>query len=318
MTGSRVVEKRTEGNGSPAAQAVKGLTVVIPAFNEEAAIQQTVAELRKTLEGAKIDQVDIVVVDDGSQDATQSFADESGARVVRHPHNVGYGRSLKDGIRSARHDTIVIADGDGTYPVGAIPELLEMYGKGFDMVVGARTGDYYHGPFVKRALRIVLKFLVEFTAGRRVPDVNSGLRVFSRSTVIPYFPHLCEGFSFTTSLTLAYMMTSRFVVYVPIPYFERVGKTKVRLGRDALRTMQFIVEAIVYYNPIKLFVLISAGCGVVGVVALAVGFATGTLGLLVLGAVFVVLVVLVFCLGLLAVLLKQIMDKSTADDIRVP
>src|SRR5437870_3386848 len=96
VTAPQVVEKRTEENGARTAQAVKRLTVVIPAFNEEAAIQQTVAELRKAFESAKIDEFDIVVVDDGSQDATQSLADGSGDRVVRHPHNVGYGRSLKD------------------------------------------------------------------------------------------------------------------------------------------------------------------------------------------------------------------------------
>lgn len=287
----------------------EGVSIVIPAYNEAGVIQQTVEQVRSMAAAAGVD-AEIIVVDDGSGDDTSLLADREGARTVRHPHNVGYGRSLKDGIVAASNDTIVITDADGTYPIDTIPRLLAEYRSGYDMVVGARTGHVYHGPLPKRLLRWVLKLLVEFTAGRRIPDVNSGLRVFSRSMAIPYFPHLCDGFSFTTSITLAYMMTSKFVTYLEVPYHDRVGKTKVRLLRDAMRTMQFIVEAIVYYNPIKVFILISLLSGVLAAVAFAFGFGFHVLGLQVLGAVLALGVVLVFCLGLIAVLLKQIMDKA--------
>jgi polyisoprenyl-phosphate glycosyltransferase len=289
----------------------RSVSVIIPAFNEGDTIADTIQNVQAMAKEESL-EAEIVVIDDGSADETGLKASDQGARTLRHPHNVGYGRSLKDGIAAASHDTIVITDADGTYPIDTIPRLLAEYAKGFDMVVGARTGDVYHGPLLKRALRWVLRFLVEFTAGRRIPDINSGLRVFSRDAIMTYFPHLCDGFSFTTSMTLGYMMTGKFVTYMNVPYHERVGKTKVKLFRDSLRTMQFIVEAIVYYNPIKIFILISLMSGIAGIICLAVGFGFGVVGLDILGGVFVLAVVLVFCLGLLAVLLKQIMDRTQA------
>ena len=123
------------------------------------------------------------------------------------------------------------------------------------MVVGARTGKYYRESIMKSLLRIILKFLVEFTAGRSIPDINSGLRVFSKKTITNYLQHLCNTFSFTTSLTLAYMMTGKFVEYIPIEYGKRMGVSKVRLFRESLRTLQYITQSIIYYNPLKLFIL---------------------------------------------------------------
>jgi glycosyltransferase involved in cell wall biosynthesis len=101
---------------------------------------------------------------------------------VRHPHGVGYGRSLKKGIEAATFDTIVICDADGTYPAAAIPKLVGLYDEGFDMVVGQRQGPHYRQSAIKVPLRVLLRFLVEWTAGCRMPDVNSGPRVFSRDT----------------------------------------------------------------------------------------------------------------------------------------
>jgi glycosyltransferase involved in cell wall biosynthesis len=120
------------------------ISVVIPAFNEQDSIASTVESVRTTLDGAALGPYEVVVVDDGSSDATARLAADAGARVVTHPHNVGYGKSLKDGILAARFDTIVITDADGTYPIAAIPALVAEYRRGHDMVVGARMGAHYH------------------------------------------------------------------------------------------------------------------------------------------------------------------------------
>ena len=160
-------------------------------------------------------------------------------------------------------------------------------------------------------LRRLLRFIVEFTAGRSIPDINSGLRVFRRSTALGYFDHLCDTFSFTTSMTLAYMMTGKFVAYVPIDYNKRVGKSKVRLLRDSMKTLQYIVEAAIYYNPLKMFVLMAG-------IVLASSFISFALALVAKLNVFfyvgvggIISSVLIFSLGLLAVLLRQIMVKSS-------
>ncbi|HOX28806.1 MAG TPA: glycosyltransferase family 2 protein [bacterium] len=234
------------------------LSIVIPAYNEEAAIGDTIARINRVIESNGLQDAEVIVVDDCSTDRTAEIAKSAGAEVVRHPHNAGYGLSLKHGIMTARNDTIVILDADGTYRPESINDLLIEYTKGFDMVVGARTGEFYRESWFKAPLRSALKLLVEFTAGRTIPDINSGLRVFSKKEAMKYFDQLCNTFSFTTSLTLAYMQSSKFVSYIPIPYDKRIGKTKVRLFHDSLRTMQYIVESILYFNPIKLFLVLCA------------------------------------------------------------
>lgn len=285
------------------------ISVVIPAYNEQGAIHHTVNEIRHTLELMNVDGYEVIVVNDGSTDNTAQEAQECGAKIVNHPHNVGYGKSLKSGILAAKNDTIVITDADLTYPFDHFPKLYEEYTKGFDMVVGRRTGTHVNPSILKSPLRRILRFLVEFTAGRKIPDINSGLRVFSKKTVVPYFNQLCDTFSFTTSLTLAYMMTGLFVSYIDIPYSKRHGNSKVRLFRDSLRTLQFILQAITYYNPIKVFLLFAVIC----ILLSCVGFLISTflhinagyyLGL---GGFLVSLIIL--CMGLIADLLKQIMHK---------
>ena len=282
------------------------ISVVIPAYNEGGAIGNTVAQVRGALSTI---EHEIVVVDDGSSDQTAERAAAAGARVISHPHNLGYGAALKTGIRMATADTLVITDADGTYPNDEMPRLLAEFGKGFNMIVGARTGAHYRESLLKEPLRYVLKWLVEFTVGRPVPDVNSGLRVFSRGEALPHLDHLCNTFSFTTSITLAYMMTAKFVGYVPIAYHQRVGTTKVRLFRDSLRTLQYIVQAILYYNPLKIFLLASGVLFVAASVLTVIALQWKIMTAFYLGVGCFLLVVLIFCLGLLAELLSKILAK---------
>lgn len=285
------------------------LSIVIPAYNEGGGVGHTLDAVRAALADSGIAPYEVVLVDDGSTDDTGAIALAAGARVVRHPHNSGYGHALKSGIEAAQYDMIAITDADGTYPVDAIPELVRRYREGFDMVVGARRGPHYLGSAIKRPMRLILRFLVEWTTGRAIPDINSGLRVFSRRTVLPYFPHLCDTFSFTTSLTLSYMMTRRFVCYLPVDYTARIGRSHVQMWRDSLRTLQFVTQAIVYYNPIKIFLLMSLLCLCGAAISIGVGivFHLASGFMMAVGAI--VAALLIFALGLLAELLRQIMGK---------
>lgn len=238
------------------------VSIVIPAFNEEAAIGPVLDAMQ-----ALLLDCEIIVVDDGSNDATARIARQHGARVIRHAVNRGYGRSMKDGIDAASSDIVVTSDADGTYPVDSIPILIAKFEEGFDMVVGARQGAAYRGSFFKMILRMILKTIVEFASGRRIPDVNSGFRVLRKSTAVPFFPDICDGFSFTTTLTLVFLLTNRAVEYVPVPYHSRVGTSKVRMLHDSLRTLQYITECIVRYNPLKLFLLLSIVTLLTGLIA---------------------------------------------------
>jgi glycosyltransferase involved in cell wall biosynthesis len=285
------------------------ISVVIPAYNEENAIADTVRSALNVLRNAGYNDCEVLVVDDGSVDKTAINAEAEGAKVFRHPHNVGYGHALKTGIRVARHDTIVITDADGTYPIDAIPGLIQTFQSGFDMVVGTRQGTHYDESIHKRILRLILKFLVEYTAGRKIQDINSGLRVFSKTIALTYFPKLCDTFSFSTSLTLAYMMTGRFVCYHPIQYEKRIGTTKVRLLRDSLRTMQFIIEAITFYNPLKIFILLSTLLLAASFIGFFISAVTGMMIAYITGVTSLFLAILMFGIGLLAVLLKHILEK---------
>ena len=235
------------------------ISIVIPAYNEEEALGGVIEELRAVIEPLSDGQYQVIVVDDASTDGTAETAKRLGAKVVTHLSNFGYGRSLKDGIRNAKFDTILMTDADGTYPADAVPEMLSQFERGHSMVVAKRSGKHYRESWLKMPLRWLLEWLVQFATGTRIPDVNSGLRVLSKAEVLPHLDRLSNTFSFTTSVTLAYLLTGKSVHYVPTEYRERVGKSKVMLFRDSLRTLQYIVQAILVYNPIKLFLVL---CGI--------------------------------------------------------
>jgi glycosyltransferase involved in cell wall biosynthesis len=286
------------------------LSIIIPAFDEEDAIGQTVRKVKETLAASDIAAFEIIVIDDGSADRTQEIAAAEGARVIRHVHNLGYGRSLKDGIEAARYPAIVITDADGTYPIQDIPRLFALYREGYHMVVGSRTGEHYRQSAIKSPLRWILQHLVEYTASRKIPDINSGLRIFSRDHARAYLDRLCDTFSFTTSLTLAFMMNGLYVVYVPIDYYKRIGKTKVRLLSDSLRTLQYIAEAAVYYNPLRVFMLLSACLVGAAVLLIGLNIFLHTLALFYIAVGCVIVSIQTFASGLIATLLKQILQQQ--------
>ena len=185
------------------------ISVIIPVFNEEKSIKNTINEIKSVLKKNKLDKnSEIIVVNDGSTDNTKKILEKCDVVVINNPINIGYGFSLKRGINAAKNETIVITDADQTYPFDAVPEMLKIKEEGFDLVVGARTGKYYRQSLFKKFLRFLLRKFVEFVSGKKIKDINSGLRIFDKSLVTKYFPRLCNTFSFTTSQTLAYLMKS--------------------------------------------------------------------------------------------------------------
>src|SRR5262249_10799192 len=176
------------------------VSVVIPAYNEEKGVGPQVKAIRQVLSSYGIAH-EIIVVDDGSQDRTAEEAALAGARVLRHLRNRGYGAALKTGIVAAKYEAIAITDADGTYPADQIPAMLRKLDTA-DMVVGARTGENVNIPFIRKPGKIALGWLANRIADQRIPDLNSGLRVFWRECALQYFPVLSNKFSFTTTITL--------------------------------------------------------------------------------------------------------------------
>jgi len=283
----------------PAPDPCPPVSILIPAYNEAECIQDTIQAVRAVMENSCI-AYEIIVINDGSADRTSVLAEAVGVQVINQPSNGGYGLALKTGISHARYDWCAIIDADNTYPVQQLLELFKFIPR-FDMVVGARTGKIYQGSFLKRLGRALLSMAVNYAVGLRVPDINSGMRVFRKEIAIAHGRRISAGFSFTTTLTLAMLLEHHFVRYVPIEYYPRVGKSKVKMGKDTLRMIQIVSSAFLYYNPLKLFLLVCFFTLFTGLALAILTAVVGSLqtGLLVL-ALFVAITLVVGCLGLLA------------------
>lgn len=248
------------------------ISVIIPAYNEEASISQQIDAVRSVLTQEEF-IYEIVVVDDGSTDRTADVAQRTGVRLIKNLENRGYGASLKTGILAAQHETIVIIDADGTYPAEEIPNVVAEL-EYADMVVGARTGEKVHVPLIRQPAKWFLRQLAALIAERPIPDLNSGLRAFHRECVKQYFPVLSNRFSFTTTVTLAYLADDYRVVYHPINYFTRVGRSKI-VPWHFMDFIVLILRMSMIFNPLKVFVPQALFFGSLGVIKVLFDFWAG-------------------------------------------
>lgn len=230
-----------------------GVTVVVPVYNEEKGVSEVLDRLSRLELGAPIE---VIAVDDGSKDGTAAALAEcakriANLRVVTHRVNQGYGAALKTGFTHARTEVVVITDADGTYPEERIRDLIACIDDGAEMAVGARTGEDVNIPLVRKPAKLFLKKLASFLAGTDIPDLNSGLRAFRRDLVMKYRPILPQGFSFTTTITLAALTNGHRVEYVAVNYAKRKGSSKIRPIHDTLAFTSLIVRTVLYFNPLK-------------------------------------------------------------------
>lgn len=246
-----------------------GFSVVIPACNEAGSVGALVASAR-ALQG----DPEVIVVDDGSTDDTAAVADAAGARVVRHPENLGNGAAIKSGARVATRPIVVFLDADGQHAPADIPALLE-HMDAYDMVVAARTGRRSHGSPVRAVGNAMLSVLASGVAGVRIPDLTSGFRAVRRSALLSFLGLLPNGFSYPTTLTLALLKSGRPVAYVPLDRIarRREGVSKLRPLRDGLRATLTIVRITALFSPLRVFlpvalVLVFGGLAWLGLSAL--------------------------------------------------
>lgn len=250
------------------------LSVVIPAYNEEAAIQgvmDRVLATRPALAQAGVRDLELIVVDDCSTDRTAGLvAATPGARLVHHRVNGGYGAALKTGFAAAQGDWIGFLDADGTYPPESFPELCRAAAsQGADIVIGSRmAGAESQMPLVRRVGNVIFANLVSLVSAQHITDSASGMRIFRKAILDCVYP-LPNGLNLTPVMSTRALHEHLKVVEVPIPYSERRGRSKLSVFRDGMRFAESIVWTAMTYNPVRLF-------GLVGMGALAI---TALLGL---------------------------------------
>lgn len=238
----------------------QNLSVILPVYNEAKCILKTVETLSSVLIESKIKH-EIIIVDDGSTDGgCANIENLTGATLIKHTNNRGYGASIKTGLSSAKYENICITDADGTYPLEKIPALLVKM-KEHDMVVGARTGNDVDYSWLRSVPKFFLRHYVNLITGSTVPDINSGLRIFNKNKSKQFYKLYPDGFSLTTTITIAFITNGFSVLYEPISYKKRIGKSKIQPFRDTLRFFQLITRLGMYFAPLKVLLPFILGLG---------------------------------------------------------
>ena len=235
------------------------VSVVVPAYNEAASIADVVGTLR-----AAAAWREIIVVDDGSTDGTGERAAQAGAIVVSHPYNMGNGAAVKNGIRRATGDYVLIIDADGQHPPEEALRIAGRLGE-FDLVIGARATQS-QATEARRIGNSALNRLASYLTGRPIPDLTSGFRGARRDALREFLHLLPNGFSTPTTTTLAFIKGGYSVAFEPIHARQRSGQSKIKLASDGAKFLIIIFKIVTLYSPMRIFAPIS-------VASLAVGLA---------------------------------------------
>lgn len=249
------------------------LTIVIPAYNEEKGIQEImtrVLAVRESLREAGVEGMELLVVNDGSKDGTAAAAqacagDDPDVRIISHPRNRGYGAALKTGFNQAKGDLVGFLDADGTYPPEYFPHLCKAALEGADLVIGSRmAGAESQMPATRRIGNFFFANLINLLGWQRITDSASGMRVFHKDVLRKLSP-LPDGLNLTPVMSTRAVHEEVKMVEVPIPYSERVGRSKLSVVRDGKLFLESIVWTVLTYNPVRVLGII----GVLGVVLAA-------------------------------------------------
>lgn len=235
------------------------VSVIIPARNEGGAIGRVVADVCSRLPLAEV-----IVVNDGSDDATAAEARAAGARVIDHPYSKGNGAAIKAGARAAQGDWLVFMDGDGQHDPADIDTLLQPLRDGADMAIGARSAES-QAAIWRHAANALYNYLASWVVGHRIPDLTSGFRAVRAARFREFIYLLPNGFSYPTTITMAFFRAGYTVIYRPITAARREGKSHVNLFRDGVKFLLIIFRVCTLYSPLKLFFPLALAHGIIGV-----------------------------------------------------
>ncbi len=232
------------------------VSIVIPVYNEEAAIGDDLDLIKQTM-GATGQPYEIIVVNDGSTDRTvEIVSSKPGVKLIHHQQNRGTGAARTTGLRAAKGDIIIMTDGDGTYPNQDMPKLLE-HMKQCDMVIGARTREKGTLKWLRAPAKWFIARLAAYLTGTKIPDLNSGFRAFKRNIALEYLSILPTTHSWVSTVTIAFLNGGYLVKYIPIDYHKRKGKSKFHPLKDTYNYVTLVVRTVMYFNPLKVFLPIS-------------------------------------------------------------
>jgi glycosyltransferase involved in cell wall biosynthesis len=227
------------------------LSIIIPAKNEAAVIGDVVSSVRGIYADAEI-----LIVDDGSTDETATFAKRAGATVISHPVSLGNGAAIKAGARAASGKILIMMDGDGQHKAEDIPSLLAKLDEGYDMAIGARDSGSHAG-IGRLAANGLYNVFASMISGHRIPDLTSGFRAVRADLFKRFLYLLPNGFSYPTTITMAFLRSGFPVTFVSIKALGRTGKSHIRPIRDGLRFLAIIFKIATLYAPLKVFLPIS-------------------------------------------------------------
>ncbi len=249
----------------PDGDGPRSLTVVVPAYNEEEAIGDTVSRCVAArdfiVEHSPVSSVEIIVVSDGSTDRTAEIVRQApDVSLIEFEENRGYGAAIKEGFRQGTGDFVGFLDGDGTCDPSFFATLCtELVEKDADISLGSRLGPESQMPFVRKVGNIGFALLLGILCGRRIRDTASGMRVMRRSALTLLYP-LPDGLHFTPAMSTRAILNGLSICETPMPYEKRVGKSKLSVLGDGVRFFRVIIEGVLCYRPERLFLIAFVTC----------------------------------------------------------
>ncbi|QDX80058.1 glycosyl transferase [Denitratisoma sp. DHT3] len=289
-------------------QSNRTVSVVIPAKNEAPSLAGVLARIRNLPMVSEV-----VVVDDGSTDATAEVSIAGGASVTRNPYSLGNGGAIKAGARAATGDILVFMDADGQHQPEDIPKLLEKMDEGYDMVVGARTSANSQAGLHRAAANGFYNRFASWMVGQPILDLTSGFRAVRANKFRRFLFLLPNGFSYPTTITMSFFRSGLPVAYLPVEVKKRIGRSHVRIVRDGIRFLLIIFKIGTLFSPMKLFLPVSLGFFGTGIAYYVYTYLTQH-RFTNMSALLLITSVLVFLIGLVSEQIAALNFKGTDGD----